>query len=135
MVKCVFWANPVGSVAKAILSTPRVVVNICAGMFCGAAQAVGVEIFTKNAANEAIELKQAADACRDELPVRLTSQHDQVAEIMQESGKDAVVKAKAVLETAGVDKKCISIFAIVCSKAQELNALNIIKEACANLWV
>jgi len=54
---------------------------------------------------------------------------------MSEGGKDAVGKAKAVLKSANVDDKCIAIFGLVCSKAQELGAVDIIKEACANLWV
>jgi hypothetical protein len=35
----------------------------------------------------------------------------------------------------GVDKKCIEILALVSSKAQESNTLEIVKEACANLLV
>jgi hypothetical protein len=58
--------------------------NIGAGVICGVAQAVGVEIFTKNSLNEALNLKSAADACKDELPIQLTAEHDKVAQIMEE---------------------------------------------------
>jgi len=135
MVKCVFWVNPFVSLGKAIIAAPKVCLNIGAGMFCGAVQAIGVEIFTKGSVNQALDLKQAAEACRDELPVKLTSEHDQIAEIMTEASKDSVVKAKAVLAGVGIDQKCIAIFGLVCSKAAQFNALDIIKEACANLWV
>jgi hypothetical protein len=114
MVKCGFWLIPIRDIGKAIVSAPKVCINLGVGIVCGAAQAVGVEVFTKNSLNDAINLQQAASACRDELPVKLTSEHDQVA---------------------GVDEKCVAIFGLVCSKAQELNALDIIKEACYNLWV
>ena len=124
MVKCVFLVQPFVSIGKAILSAPRACLNIGAGVFCGAAQAIGVEIFTKKSLDEAINLHQAAQTCRDELPVRFTSDHDQIAEIMQEARKDSVVRAKAVLEAAGVDEKCVAIFGLVCSKAQEFNALD-----------
>lgn len=52
---------------------------------------------------------------------------------MKEGGTTAVLKAKAVLKSSGVDKKCIEIFGLVCTKAQEFGALDIIKEACVNL--
>jgi len=39
-----------------------------AGIVCGAAQAIGVKIFTQDSVNEALNLKSAADACKDELP-------------------------------------------------------------------
>lgn len=55
--------------------------------------------------------------------------------VMSKGGQNAVVQAKAVLKSAGVDDKCVAIFGLVCSKAQEFNALDILKEACANLWV
>ena len=57
--------NPLVSIGKAIISAPKVCLNIGAGVFCGAAQAIGVEIFTKKSLDEAINLRQAADACGD----------------------------------------------------------------------
>jgi hypothetical protein len=89
----------------------------------------------KNSLNQALALKSAADACKDELPIQLTAEHDKVAQIMEKGGKTAVLKAKAVMKSTGVDEKCIEIFGLVCTKAEEFGALDIIKEACANLWV
>lgn len=94
-----------------------------------------MEVFTKPSVDEALALKGAASACSDELPMELTIEHDQLAEIMNEGGKNAIAKARAVLKAGGVSDKCIEIFSLVCAKAQESSALNIIKDACANLWV
>ena len=52
---------------------------------------------------------------------------------MEEAGKTAVSKEKAVIKSSGVDEKCIEIFGLVCTKAEEFGALDIIKKACANL--
>ena len=137
MVYPTFWLNPLPKIGKSLLSAPKVCINLGVGIVCGAAQAIGIEIFTKDTLNEAINLKNAADACQNELPVELTltCEHDQIASIMSEGGKDAVVKAKAILKLVDVDNKCIAIFGLVFTKAQQLGAADIIKEACANLWV
>jgi hypothetical protein len=108
---------------------------IGAGIVCGLAQALGAELFTQDSVNEALTLKSAADACIDELPIQLTTEHDQVAAIMKEGGKAAVAEAQAVMKSSGVDEKCIAIFGLVCSKAEQFGALDILKQACANLWV
>jgi hypothetical protein len=79
--------------------------NICAGIVCGFTQAVGIEIFTKNSLNEALSLKSASDACKDELPIQLATEHDKVAQIMEEGGKTAVLKAKAIMKSTGVNQK------------------------------
>ena len=135
MVNLTYWLNPLPVLGKTLSSAPKVCINLGVGIVCGAVQALGLEVFTGNSVNEALDLKTAADLCQDELPVQLTSEYDQVASIMSEGGKGAVAKAKAVLKSSGVDDKCIAIFGLVCSKAQEVGALEIIKEACANLWV
>lgn len=54
---------------------------------------------------------------------------------MSEGGKTVVSKAKAVMEGSDVDQKCIAMSGLVYSKAQEFGALDIIKDACANLWL
>lgn len=134
MVRIIYWAllpKIVGFVSKSSAKC----VNIGAGFFCGAAQAVGVEIYTKDSINQALNLKSAADACKDELPIDLTTEHDQVSEIMAEGGKTAVLKAKAIMRSSGINEKCIEIFSLVCGQAQASGALDIVKEACANLWV
>jgi hypothetical protein len=96
---------------------------------------MGVKVFTKDSINEALNFKSAADACRDELPIKVTTEYDEVAKIMAGGGKIAIAKAKAIMKATGIDEKCIQIFGLVCTKAQESNALEIIKEACASLWV
>jgi len=96
-------------------------------------QAVGLEVFTKDSVNEALALKSAADACKDELPITITAEHDEVSEIMKEGGKAAVSKAQAVMKSTCVDETCIAIFGLFCTKAEQFGALDIIKEACANL--
>lgn len=131
----IYWSSLLSKVGSFLGKGSKQCVNLGAGIFCGAAQAVGVEIFTKNSVNEALTFKSAADACKDQLPIKLTTKHDEVSDIMKEGGKSAVSKAKAVMESSGVDKKCIAIFGLVCTKAKEYGALDIIKEACANLWV
>jgi len=135
MVKIVYWSSLLPKIGSFLAKGSKQCINLGAGIICGAAQAVGVEIFTKDSVNEALNLKSAADACKDELPIKLTTEHDEVSEIMKKGGKNAVSKAKAVMESSGVDKKCIAIFGLICAKAEEYGALDIIKEACANLWV
>jgi hypothetical protein len=39
---------------------------------CGVAKSVSIQIFTKDSINEALALKSDADACKDELPIKLT---------------------------------------------------------------
>ena len=73
--------------------------------------------------------------CKDDLPVEAIPERDKIVEYMSEGGQDAIAKAKAAMKSTGVDERCIEIFGIVCAKAQEFGALDIIKEACANLWV
>ena len=73
-------------------------------------QAIGLEVFTKDSVNEALALKSAADACKDELPITITAEHDEVSEIMKEGGKAAVSKAQAVMKSTCVDETCIAIF-------------------------
>ena len=132
MVKIVYWSI-LPQIRSLLGKTSQQCINLGAGFICGAAQVVGVEIFTKDSLNESLSLKTAAEACSDELPIKLTTEHDQVSEIMKDGGKTAVLKAKAVLKSSGVDQKCVEIFGLVCTKAQEFGALDIIKEACANL--
>ena len=134
MVKIIYWSL-LPKVGSFLVKGPKQCLDLGAGILCGAAQAIGVEIFTKNSVNEALALKSAADACKDELPIKLTTEHDEVSEIMKEGGKAAVSKAKTVMTSTGVDEKCIEIFGLVCTKAEQFGALDIIKEACANLWV
>jgi hypothetical protein len=80
-------------------------------------------------------LKNLSDLCKDELPIALTYEHDQILEIMNIGGDNSVLKAKAVLESVGVDEKCVVIFGLICFKAESSDALNIIKQACMNLWI
>ena len=134
MVKIIYWTL-LPKIVSLISKSSASCLNIGAGFVCGAAQAVGVEIFTKDSVNEALSLKSAADACKGELPIELTAEHDEVSEIMTEGGKNAVLKAKAIMKSSGVDERCIEIFGLVCTKAQTFDALEIIKEACVNLWV
>jgi hypothetical protein len=134
MVKIIYWTL-LPKIVRFFSKSSTKCLNIGAGFVCGAAQVVGVEIFTKDSVNEALSLKSAADACKDELPIKLTTEHDEVYEIMREGGTTAVLKAKAVMKSSGVDERCIEIFGLVCTKVQAFNALEIIKEACANLWV
>jgi hypothetical protein len=54
---------------------------------------------------------------------------------MNIGGDNSVLKAKAVLESVGVDEKCVVIFGLICFKAESSDALNIIKQACMNLWI
>lgn len=82
MVKIVFWTNILPKLAGYITEAPKVCINLGVGIICGAAQAVGVEIFTKDSLNEALNLKSAANSCLDELPIKVTTEHDEVAEIM-----------------------------------------------------
>ena len=89
----------------------------------------------ENSTRQQESLKNAAEICKDELPIEAIPQHDKVAEFMTEGGQGAISKAKAVMKSAGVDEKCIEIFGIVCAKAQEFGVLDIVREACANLWV
>lgn len=110
-------------------------INLAAGLICGAAQVLGAEIFTKTQLDEALAVRTLADTCKDELPVKLTSEHDEIAELMNEGGLNAVSKAKGILKTAGVSDKCIEIFGFVCSKAQQSGVLQIIKDACHETWV
>lgn len=126
MVKIVYWSL-LPKIGSFLTRGSKQCINFGAGIFCGAAQAVGIEVFTKDSVNEAFNLKGAADACKDELPIKLTTEHDEVAEIMQKGGKTAVSKAKAVMKSSGVDEKCIAIFGLVCTKAEEFGALDIIK--------
>ena len=120
-------------VADYIMKAPKTCINLSVGVFCGAAQAAGLEIFTKNSVNEALNMKGAADACLDELSIKLTSEHDEISKIMTAGGKNAIAKAKAIMKSSGVDEKCIQIFGLVYSKAEELGALETIKDACAFL--
>lgn len=92
-----------------------------------------MEVFTKGAVNEGLALTTAADGCKDELPLKLRTEHEKVSEIMTQGGTTSVLKAKAVMEWSGVDKKCIAIFGLICSKAEEFGALDRVKEACINL--
>ena len=46
---------------------------------------------------------------------------------MKEGGKAAVSKSQAVMKSTGVNDKCIAIFGLVCTKAEEFGALDIIK--------
>lgn len=131
MVKIVYWSL-LTKVGSFLTKGSKQCINLGAGILCGAAQAVGVEVFTRASVNEALGLKIAADACKDELPIKLTSEHNEVSEIMKEGGEAAVSKAQAVMKSSGVDEKCIAIFGLVCRKAEESGALDIIKQACAN---
>jgi hypothetical protein len=134
MIKIIYWTL-LPKIVSLLSKGSNKCLNICAGFVCGAAQAAGVEIFTKDSVNEALSLKSAADACKGELPIQLTTEHGEVFEIMKEGGATAILKAKSVMKSSGVDEKCIEIFGLVCAKAQAFGALEIIKEACANLWV
>ena len=104
MVKIIYWSL-VPKIASFVTKGSKQCLNIGAGIISGAAQAFGMEVLDKDSVNEALGLKQAADACKDELPIQLTIEHDEVAEIMKEGGKTAVSKAKAVMESSGVDEK------------------------------
>lgn len=66
------------SVLTFIRRAPEKCVNLGVGIICGAAQAIGIEIFTKDSINEAIRMKSASDLCRDELPIELTAEHDEI---------------------------------------------------------
>lgn len=131
----VYWSNLLPKIGSLLSKSSKQCINLGTGLVCGALQTCGIEVFTKDAINEALNLKTASDACRDELPIQLTSEHDQVSEIMKSGSKDSISRAKSIMESTGIDKKCIAIFAIVCTKAQDSGALDIIKDACTNLWV
>lgn len=133
MVKIVYWSL-LPKIGSFLAKGSKKCVNLGAGIICGAAQAAAILRF-KDSVNEALNLKIAADSCRDELPIKLITEHDEVSEIMKEGGKNAVSKAKAIMESSGVDKKCIAIFSLVCTKAEQFGAVDIIKEACAYLWI
>ena len=109
MVKIVYW-SPLIKVGSFLVKGPKQCINLGAGILCGAAQAIGVEIFTKDSVNEALALTSAAEACKDELPIKLTTEYDEVSEIMKEGGKAAVSKAQAVMKSTCVDETCIAIF-------------------------
>lgn len=130
MVKSVFW---IGGLGKVLILTPALCLDVGIGVICGVAQGLKIGLYSKNSINEAINFQQAANACQDELPNEIL--HDQVHELMEEGGKDAVIKAKALLTSGGISKQCIEIFGLVCTKAEEFGALDLIKEACMNLWV
>ena len=115
MVKIVFW-TVLPHVGSFLAKGSKQCINLGVGIICGVAQAVGVEVFTKDSLNEALALKSAADVCKEELPIKLTTEHDEVSEIMKEGGKTAVSKAKAVMKSSGVDEKCIEIFGLVSTK-------------------
>ena len=84
MVKIVYWS--LLTKARSFLTKgSKQCINLGAGILCGAAQAGGVELFTKDSVNEALALKSAADACKDELPIKLTAEHDEVSEIIKEA--------------------------------------------------
>ena len=67
MVKIVYWSvlTKVGSFLAKGPKLSRKCINLGVGIICGAAQAVVVEVFTKDSVNEALRLKSAADACKD----------------------------------------------------------------------
>lgn len=115
---------------------PNFCINVVAGLFCGAAKAVGADIFTQYHADEVLEYQEAAKTCLDELPLnRLTPEYSQVSELMTEGGTKNVIKAKSILRSAKVSEKSIAIFSLVCTKAQEIGAFDAIKGACYNLWI
>ena len=53
MVKIVFWSNILPKIGSYITKVPTACINLGVGIFCGAAQAVGISIFTKDSVNEA----------------------------------------------------------------------------------
>ena len=75
MVKIIFWSL-LPNIGSFLAKGSKQCINLGAGIICGAAQAVGVEVFTKDSVNEALGLKSAADACKNELPIELTTEHD-----------------------------------------------------------
>ena len=63
MAQIVYWGLFPGF--KTFLrERPKQCVNFIAGVGCGVAQAVGVEIFTKDSVNQALSLKTASDECK-----------------------------------------------------------------------
>ena len=75
MVKILYWSL-LPKIGSFLGKSSKQCRNFGTGIVCGAVQTVGVEIFTKYSVNEALGLKNAADACKDELPIRLTTDHD-----------------------------------------------------------
>ena len=64
MVKIVYWSR-LSKIGSFLTRGSKQCINLGAGIICGAAQAVVVEVFTKDSVNEALRLKSAADACKD----------------------------------------------------------------------
>jgi large-conductance mechanosensitive channel len=64
MVKIVYWSL-LPKIGNFLAKGSTRCVNLGVGIICGAAQAVSVEIFTKDSVNEVLDFKIAADSCRD----------------------------------------------------------------------
>ena len=130
MVNIIYWSL-LPKIGTFVSKRSQQCLNIGADIVVGVCEFVGMELYTKAKAslNEAMNLKGAAYSCSEKLPIKLTEGYEKVEKIMKTGGKDAISQAKAVMKENGVDKKCIEIFALVC----KINALEIVKEACANL--
>ena len=134
MVKIIYWSILPG-IAGFLAKRSQQCANLGVGIICGAAQAIGVKLYTQSSLDEALNLKSAAEICKDDLPVEIVPERDKIVEFMTEGGRESISKAKAAMKSAGIDQRCIEIFGIVCAKTQEFGALDIVKEACANLWI
>lgn len=116
MIKIVFWSPILTKIVNSVVQAPMFCINLGFGIVSGAGKSLGVKILTKDSINEALSLKESTDACRNQLPIQLTTEHDEVAEIMTGDGRGAISTTKAVMKKTGIDKKCIAIFGLVCSK-------------------
>lgn len=132
MVNILFLLNPLPFLKSATSKT----VDITAGVVCVVCQTLGVPVFTTDTINEAIRMEKLARSCLDQLPLREpASANQQIKDLMQARGKDAISQSQALMEKYGVEDTCVSAFGVVCAAAHKYGAVDLIAKACAFMYM
>lgn len=108
-------------------------INIGVGISYGTIEAVKDSInqsLERQSQNPSVNKSSVNQSVSDELPIPLTTENDEVSEIITEGNS-----LQYFLKSTKVSKKFIRIFGFISSKVRSFDVITIIKESCWNLWV